>query len=480
MTRKLIASACYVVFAVVVSVAPWSSVDIGTAAAQVRQNNGIAARNNATLNKAYLERERVEFESRMGGIYSDRAVNRYVARIGAKLAEAWVEFGEYFVSDYRFSFAVLDNPRVGAYVLSAGHVYVTRGLLTVANAEDEIAAAMAHEMAHVLADHAGVRRAQGESLRDPDVLQAFNHQQELQADQLSLEVLKLAEFDPAAQVRMLKAVSADTSFYNVLAHAAGRPIRIRTDTHPEVAERIERLEAVIGSVGAAESQERRDKHLDVVNGLVYGEMPRYGIVRGRTYYDAGWRYTFTVPPEFSLFADASYVQAIGPDGASIRIERRRTRRRGRIDIQTYLRRYASGGVQLEDIEEFHLSGMSAAMGRAGIDTESGPADMRVVAIRFSSRTVFRMQMQTPHALTQSLSDGLRNTVSTFRRLSRDEAQALKPYRVQIVDVDEGTTLEQMAARMDFIDSPKRRFALLNGLSVDDQYVPKGRVKLVVQ
>ena len=480
MTRKFIASACYAAVAVVVSAAPWSSVDIGIAAAQVRQNNGVAARNSVTLKNAYIVRERVQFEARMGGIYSDRAVNRYVARIGARLARAWVELGEYFVSDYRFSFAVLDNPRVGAYVLSGGHVYVTRGLLTVANAEDEIAAAMAHEMAHVLADHAGDRRAQGDNLRDRDVLEAFNHRQELEADQLSLEVLKLAEFDPAAQVRMLRAVSADTDLYNEVAHAAGRTIRPRTDTHPQITERIERIESVIGSAVAARSQERRDKHLDVINGLVYGEMPRYGIVRGRTYYNAGWRYTFTVPPEFSLFADANHVQAIGPDGASIRIERRRTRRRGRIDIQTYLRRYASGGMQLEHIEEFYLSGMNAAMGRAGISTASGPVDMRVVAIRFSSRTVFRMQMQTPHALTQSLSEGLRTTVGTFRRLSRDEARALKPYKVQVVDVGEGTTLEQMAARMDFVDNPKQRFALLNGLSLDAPYVPKGRVKLVVQ
>ena len=482
MTRLRIAPAILAA-AAVASVAIWSGVDVDTAAAQVRQNNGVSEKNKFAIKNAYNERDRRMFEARMGGIYESSTVRRYINRIGTRLARAWGEFGDYFVADYKFEFAAVDNPRVGAYVLPSGHVYVTRGLLTVANAEDEVAAAMAHEMAHVLADHAGKRRAQGEKLRDRDVLHDFNHMQELEADRLSVEVLVQAGYDPAAQIRMLRAVSADGEFHAVQADAAGRETRARPDTHPEISARVSMLESIVGAVGeqAVPDARQHERHLDVVDGLVYGELPKYGIIRGRTFYDAGWRYTFTVPPGFSLYAGASYVQAVGPDGASIRIERRRTRRRGRIDIETYLRRYAAGGMKLQDIEAFHLSGMSAAMGHVNVDTRSGPADMRVIAIRFSSRTVFRMRMLTPHALTQSLNEELVNTVSTFRRLSRDEAKLLKPYKVGVIEVEEGTSLDEIAGRMAFVDHPRERFALLNGLSPEaSSLLPKGRVKIVVE
>ena len=53
---------------------------------------------------------------------------------------------------------MLNSPSVNAFALPGGYLYVTRGLLALANNSAEVAAVLAHEMAHVSANH-GIERS---------------------------------------------------------------------------------------------------------------------------------------------------------------------------------------------------------------------------------------------------------------------------------------------------------------------------------
>src|SRR3546814_10783997 len=48
-----------------------------------------------------------------------------------------------------FTFTVLDSDVVNAFALPGGYIYVTRGLLALANSEAEMAGVLAHEISHV-------------------------------------------------------------------------------------------------------------------------------------------------------------------------------------------------------------------------------------------------------------------------------------------------------------------------------------------
>ena len=52
---------------------------------------------------------------------------------------------------------LLDSPIVNAFALPSGDIFVTRGLLGLANDGAEVAAVMAHEIAHITAQHASQR-----------------------------------------------------------------------------------------------------------------------------------------------------------------------------------------------------------------------------------------------------------------------------------------------------------------------------------
>lgn len=59
-----------------------------------------------------------------------------------------------------YHFAVLDSPEVNAFASPGGHILVTRGLLAKVGSEDELAAALAHEISHVALGH-GLASVQG-------------------------------------------------------------------------------------------------------------------------------------------------------------------------------------------------------------------------------------------------------------------------------------------------------------------------------
>src|SRR6185436_2877190 len=59
--------------------------------------------------------------------------------------------------DQHYKITVLNSPAINAFALPSGQLYVTRGLITLANDASELASVLSHEMAHVIAQHATIR-----------------------------------------------------------------------------------------------------------------------------------------------------------------------------------------------------------------------------------------------------------------------------------------------------------------------------------
>src|SRR5690606_21401185 len=116
-----------------------------------------------------------------GGEYSDPKLERMVAKVVGSL----VFDPERPNQAYRIT--ILNSPNVNAFALPGGYLYVTRGLLALANDSAEVAAVLAHEMAHVTANH-GLERQQKEA-------------EEMLASQVVSEVLGGSQIAQAALVR---------------------------------------------------------------------------------------------------------------------------------------------------------------------------------------------------------------------------------------------------------------------------------------
>jgi hypothetical protein len=122
---------------------------------------------------------------------ADRAIAGYVAEVGAHVASATGDRG-------RWRFAVIEESKLEAHA-APGIVYVSRGMLIALRDEAELAAVLAHQLAHALAGHADQIRAEGESSRDD----------ELQADALAVAFVARAGYDPRAVLSATRAIAAE-------------------------------------------------------------------------------------------------------------------------------------------------------------------------------------------------------------------------------------------------------------------------------
>ena len=91
-----------------------------------------------------------EVEESMG-LTEDPALAAYIEAIGKRLAMQSPR------KDVEYQFYVVEMVEPNAFALPGGFVYVSRGLLALANSEDELAGVLGHEIGHVAARHS-VRR----------------------------------------------------------------------------------------------------------------------------------------------------------------------------------------------------------------------------------------------------------------------------------------------------------------------------------
>ncbi|MEE8368110.1 MAG: M48 family metalloprotease [Thermoanaerobaculia bacterium] len=89
-------------------------------------------------------------------------VNREVSARVASLGRRLVSANPGLSDDFEFEFTVLNDEQLTAFSGQGGRVYLASGLLFRLDSVDELAAAMAHEVAHVQLEHARKQVEMGE------------------------------------------------------------------------------------------------------------------------------------------------------------------------------------------------------------------------------------------------------------------------------------------------------------------------------
>ncbi len=430
-----------------------------------------------------------------GGIHDDPDLARYVDGLGQLLASTSER------RDVTYTFTVLDSPIVNAFALPGGYVYVTRGLLAIADNEAELAGVIAHEIGHVAARHAAERYSQsllatiavigigvaggGSGLADlagtgaAALLQNYSREQEYEADSLGVRYMTRAGFEPAALASFLETLLANDRLEATL---AGSPDQAESfgimSSHPRTIDRVERAIAAAGSAATGSPILERDVYLGQIDGLMYGDSPEQGYVRGRAFLHPELGFTFEVPAGFRLMNGPNQAIARGESGALVIFDSDAAA--GSRDMVEYLKKEWAPEASLEAVAGLDINGYDAATGVTQGRAGGGEVDVRLVAIRFDSGTVYRFLFASPPSLTQRLDDAFRETAYSFRGLAASEAAGLRPQRVRVVKVRPGDTVQRLADAMPFEDYKVERFRVLNGLGPGEPLPKLDSVKIVVE
>lgn len=193
-------------------------------------------------------------------IVTDPAVNRYVQCVAQSIIQALPE------DRGSWEVVVFQNPSPNAFALPGNKIGVHSGMLKVARTQGELAAVVAHEVGHLLADHANERLTQQLAVQgglalvdlfseDPGsmkyqvlrkalglgaevgILLPFSRTHEKEADAIGLDLMARAGFDPRESVQLWE---------NMAAASKGRPVEFLS-THPAHDTRSEELEERMGS-----------------------------------------------------------------------------------------------------------------------------------------------------------------------------------------------------------------------------------------
>jgi predicted Zn-dependent protease len=442
------------------------------------------------------EREHDRLVAAYGGAYRNEGTERYLDDLVQRLA------AQSDRPDIPYRLTILNTPSVNAFALPSGRIYVTRGLLALANDDAEIAAVIAHEMAHVSSRHA-IARADLERqsalvsvvmtdvLHDPAKgqlsqargqlnLASFSRQQELEADQVGVRTIARAGFDPYGASRFLISMSrqggaratatASTSGDSDVPRAKAYDF---LNTHPSTPERIQRAIEVARQFSApGGGVHDKVAYLQAIDGLTYGDDPTQGFMQGSSFVHPRLGFTFVAPQGFSIDNTPQAILGVDGGGRALRLDTVRPKE-GQ-SLSDYLSSGWIDGVDTGSVSTLTLNGNEAATTVAKGEEWS----FRLYAVKFSG-SVYRL-IFAARDLSPANDDLFQKTAATFRALTADEIQNVHPLRIEITTVRQGDTLATLAARMVPADRQLERFLVLNGLAESVDLIPGDRVKIVVE
>lgn len=196
--------------------------------------------------------------------YKNEKLKRYVSLVGKSLAMNSSR------NEIDFHFTVLDADFINAYSAPGGYVFITKGAIKAMRDESELAAVLAHEVAHITEKHivkefkikgqdnsatAGISNLLGSSSSSAKVAFAqsvdnavkklikkgFKKKEELEADKTALLLLAATGYDPGSLRRYLKRVKR--------INKKTRGKHKHKPTHPPTSKRIKSLQRLAKKEG---------------------------------------------------------------------------------------------------------------------------------------------------------------------------------------------------------------------------------------
>ena len=438
------------------------------------------------------------------GLYEDNELQRYVQELGMQLARRSQR------PNLPWSFAVLDSPAVNAFALPGGYIYITRGILPYLDNEAQLVGVLGHEIGHVTARHSAQQytRGMGASLGVlvgsifvpqirpfGDLAQSgigvlflkFGRDDELQADALGAEYAAGGGWDPEEVPAFLTTLAriAETTDRN------GVPNWLLTHPQPEnratrVGETVKKLRAPTAAGPVAQGVSPvtswivdRDAYLARIDGLVFGDNPEDGVVRGNQFLHPPLRFALEFPDGWEITNSDEQVVAQEPGNKVFMVLRTIEPRAGRSLDQIAQQHMRESGYQPIDLASSTIGGLQAVVGTyEGNASGIGKVMARGAHVVLGRSTFFIGGIASPDLFPRVSADFDR-AIRSFRQLSQAEADAIEPNLIDLYTAREGDTWQSIAQRAGGGLVSANTLAIMNDHAIDEQPKPGTRLKIVV-
>ncbi len=425
------------------------------------------------------------------GVYRELpSLNAYVDRVGQRLVAQCAR------RDIAYKFTVLDTPVINAFALPGGFVYVTRGILARMNSEDELAAVMGHELAHVALRHGAQEMSrqavaqlgiQALGILKPELAKSvgqyagmalnlaflgYSRDLEAQADEYGITYAESAGYNPRGATKMFQMLQSIEQ---------GEPGSLEKflASHPPTAERLTYADGRVGQYARehpkkADQPLQRDPFLRQLNGMALGNAKGEAIVSGETYVNKQYRIGLDFPGTYQadLSPDdpdalAVFVRRIKAGGGTV--NSRVVGVEGKVfqqprTAEDYAQRYlANLKVQHKVVEYARVwtAGVSAPANVLDVQTQGGTVRL-LMAFVVRDRTGLVIYGFADPGDFQQARPEFEQMMRTLRFVSDRELASARPARIQIVASQPGDTWTGLATRYLAAPNGGARLAAYNG------------------
>jgi predicted Zn-dependent protease len=400
------------------------------------------------------------------GFAGTAELNAYVARIGQRLVKHSSR------SHLEYEFHVVDMKEPNAFALPGGYIYVSRGLLTLMNSEDELATVLGHEIGHVAARHsvqqqaaqrrwiplqvlAGIGGAAA-SVVSPGLgsavagagqlpaalaLAKYSRKQEQEADRLGQQYAAAEGWDPAALASSMDALTREQQL------EGGRdPNRASFfDSHPTTPDRARDGQEYASTLTVAAANRiavNRAAFVQRLDGMVVGESVKAGVFLDHRFvhpdlsfalsFPKGWEYAnaptaVAAQPKDESAVLVLQVAAEGDDPAAVADE------------------IAEEIPLLERSELKEINGFPAVTGVVRI-TDRGQEIFLSLAWIAKDDLVYQVLGATLAARWSEHRPTFEATAESFREPSQRELEEVHENHLRLVSAREGENLSNIAKR----------------------------------
>ena len=406
------------------------------------------------------------------GLLGDAALDAYIQGIGDKLLRAIPN------RPFAYQFRVVDQVAPNAFALPGGHIFVSRGLLALANDEDELACVIGHEIGHVVKRHAAAQQASSSGafpLLNPMLRQgqmaAFSRDLERSADHDGQILCAAAGYDPRAMARFLESLmnweKVETGNVREASYF---------DTHPLSSER-----ATIARVEASELRWTRDPKLGDpraallahIDGLPVGQRPEAGMFLGDVFLHPALGFKLRFPRGWAKSNTPQAVGAQSPRGnAVVYLANDVPKGEPRQVAESWANENVRGKGEIQNAAPFAVGGLPGW--RLDVTANSGGASVRsiITFIPFAS-AVWRL---TGAALEDKDLDATLVTTRSFRAVTDEDRAALRVTRLAVERAEPGEDFGALTSRTHNVWGSYQT-ALFNGLPPSQRFEGGESVKI---
>lgn len=412
----------------------------------------------------------------------------YVNQVGQKVAKNTER------KEVQYKFYVLDTPMVNAFALPGGYTYFSRGLLTLANSEAELAGVIGHEIGHITARHAASRMSQGlvagigaavvgatlggsagkvANLGSNLYISSYSRGQESQSDDLGIRYMSRAGYNPMGMAKFLSSLDAQSKLEAKENGKNGSSFNYFS-SHPLTAQRVQGAR-VIAAKYAANNNDGRSTYLNKINGMTYGDSADQGFTKGNRFYHPKMNFTFSVPKGSKIQNTPSKLAATHKNGTVIVFDAAKAKS---ADPVSFMKGEWLKGQGTTKVEAITVNGKRAATTAFSGNVNGRAVTIRLVAVQWSGDQYFRFQMAIPKNVGNAFMAELKTTTYSLRTMTASEKASVKPKKIRVLVASKTATVSSMAAHMKVDGNKAEHFLVLNGMKANQNVIAGQPYKVV--